>query len=60
MSTEQTGTLNKDIIGCKNNVYAKKGERVKIISIHHLPVLIVENDKERFPVNECDLELDKK
>jgi hypothetical protein len=50
MSTKQTGTLTKDIIGCKHNVYAKKGERVKIISIHHLPVLLVENEKGIFPV----------
>lgn len=38
--------------GKGKELYGKRGELVTVISVFHLPVLIVENEKGRFPVKE--------
>lgn len=47
-----TLTLNQDVIGHKNTLYARKGEKVELISDVHYPVLLVRSKDtgESFPV----------
>lgn len=48
-----TLTLNQDVLSGKNVLYARKGEKVELISDEHYPVLLVRNERgESFPVRE--------
>lgn len=40
-------TMLQDIMNSKNELQAAKGEKVELISDHHMPVLLVENDRGR-------------
>lgn len=47
--------LKNDVLGMKRNIYGKRGEVVRIVSVS-LPAVIVENVRgERFPVEIGDL-----
>ena len=50
----QTKTLNKDVT-FKSEVWAKKGERVKIISISGNAVIFERYNGKRFPCNIKDI-----
>lgn len=40
-----TLTLNQDVYSHRNELYAKEGEKVELISDRHLPVLLIRNER---------------